>query len=194
LEQTRQNTVQIRDINSFEELFSMHYANLCSYANKYVEDLDAAEEIVQDVFVKLWERRNKIEIKSSLQSYIFRAVRNSCLNQIKHKKIEETYKSQSQHDPIAKQQNLEDEIHASELENSIREAIDQLPMQRRKVFIMSRYDGLKYREIAEELNISNNTVENHMGKALKFMKEKLAHYLALNILILIKFLGGDGWM
>jgi len=59
---------------------------------------------------------------------------------------------------------------------------------------MSRYDGLKYREIAEELNISNNTVENHMGKALKFMKEKLAHYLALNILILIKFLGGDGWM
>lgn len=193
MEPTKQNITQISDIKSYEELFRTHYGNLCSYANKYVEDLDAAEEIVQEVFVKLWENRNTIEINTNFQSYIFRAVRNSCLNLIKHINIREEYKAYNQQELERNQQNLEEEIHASELETRIREAIEQLPAERRKVFIMSRYEGLKYREIAEKLNISDKTVENQMGKAIKFMKEKISKYLIINILYLIKLFGGNGW-
>ena len=193
MERANQNIITFDDIGTYEELFKTHYANLCSYANKYLEDLDAAEEVVQDVFVKLWEGRKSLNITTNFQSYIFRAVRNSCLNLIKHINIREEYKAYNQEELNRNRQNLEDEIHASELENKIREAIEQLPIERRKVFVMSRYDGLKYREIAEKLNISDKTVENQMGKAIKFMKEKLSKYLVINILYLIKLLSGNGW-
>ncbi len=193
MEDPGQNIVKINDIGTYEELFRTHYSNLCSYAKKYVGDLDAAEEIVQDVFVKLWENRNTIEINSNFQSYIFRAVRNSCLNLIKHINIREEYKNYNQQELEENRQNLEEEIFASELEIRIREAIDQLPVERRKVFVLSRYEGLKYREIAEKLKISDKTVENQMGKAIRFLKEKLTKYLMMAILYIIMLISENGW-
>lgn len=184
LEHAKRHTGQFSDLNQFEQLFNSHYGNMCSYAYKYLENLEDAEEIVQDVFVKLWENRNEIVIDGNLQSYIFRAVRNGCLNLIKHRIVRQEYATKEQQSNTIMQQNLENEIVANELEIKIREAIDALPVERKKVFIMSRYEGLKYREIAEKLNISNKTVENQMGKAILFMKERLSKYLVIFFIIL----------
>ncbi len=193
LEQENKNTVRITDLKAYEELFRTHYGNLCSYANKYLEELEAAEEIVQDVFVKLWENRETLEITTNVQSYLFRAVRNSCLNLIKHINIREEYKVYNEQELKNRQHFLDDEIHASELEEKIREAIELLPVERRRVFVMSRYDGLKYKEIAEKLDISGKTVENQMGKAIKFLKEKLSGYITVTVIYLIKLINGNGW-
>jgi len=124
----------------------------------FLKDLDAAEEIVQDLFVKFWENRETIKISSSVRSYLFTSVRNSCLNFIKHLKIEENYKKYNESERESGSVTVDEEFEASELEKQIRKAIDQLPPERKKVFIMSRFEGLKYREIAEKSGLSINDV------------------------------------
>ncbi|MFC2129671.1 RNA polymerase sigma-70 factor [Bacteroidota bacterium] len=183
-------TIQAHDIKSvsreeFEILFRTHYSDLCAYANVYMKDLEAAEELVQEVFFKLWSKRDSIEITSSMQSYLFRAVRNSSLNLIKHINIREEYKAHNEREISYSEMEHYDEVEASELEQKISQAIDELPTERRKIFIMSRYDGLKYGEIAEKLGISPKTVENQMGKALKFMREHLKEYLTYLIIVIL---------
>lgn len=168
---------KIVDKAQFEALFNLHYSKLCAYANNFLKELEASEEVVQEVLFKLWTKRSELEITTSIQSYLFRAVRNSCLNVIKHITIREDYKIHNERVIEMEERSQEDEIIVSELKNKIREAIDQLPMQRRKVFLMSRYDGLKYKEIAEKLNISIKTVENQMGSALKFLRVELKDYM-----------------
>ena len=121
-------------------------------------------------------------ITSSMKSYLFRAVRNGCLNVLKHIDIREEYKIRREQDIQENQSSREDEMIVSELEEKIRQAIDRLPMERRKVFIMSRYEGLTYSRIAEKLGISVKTVENQMGKALKTLREELSEYLPWLIL------------
>lgn len=163
--------------SGFEEIFNLHYSNLCAYANNFMKDLEDAEEVVQEVFFKLWTNKENLEITSSLQSYLFRAVRNSCLNVIKHVNIREDYKVHNERVIQMEERSQEDQVIISELEEKIRKSIDELPMERRKIFIMSRYDGLKYKEIAEKLGISIKTVENQMGSALKYLRTELADYL-----------------
>lgn len=168
--------IKVKSKADFEELFNTHYSNLCAYANNFLKDVDASEEVVQEVLFKLWTNRESIIINSSVQSYLFRAVRNASLNLLKHVNIREDYKAQHEYereDVLSS----EDEMIVSELDQKIRTAIDQLPMERKKVFILSRYDGLKYKEIADKLNISVSTVENQMVKALKFLREELKDYL-----------------
>lgn len=160
---------------------------MCAYANNFLKDIDAAEEVAQEVLYKLWTNRQNIEISSSIQSYLFRAVRNSCLNVIKHVDIREDYKVHNER--VIQQEEVygEDEIIVSELEQRISSAIDQLPVERKKVFIMSRYDGLKYKEIAEKLGISVKTVENQMGSALKHLRSELKDYMPWLILFFNDF-------
>ena len=180
------NIISINSQNDFENLFNSNYADLCSYANMFLKDLDAAEEIVQDLFVKFWENKDSIKITSSVKSYLFSSVRNSCFNFIKHLKIEERYKEHNEEERESGSITVDDEFEGSELEKQIRKAIDQLPPERKKVFIMSRFDGLKYREIAEKSGISIKTVENQMGKAIKFLKQELADYTTFISLLFIK--------
>jgi RNA polymerase sigma-70 factor (ECF subfamily) len=161
----------------FETLFKAHYSALCSYANSFLRDIDASEEVVQEVMFKIWTNRKTMEIDTSMKSYLFRAVRNGCMNVLKHMKVREEYRSWHEHAGDKSHRSKEDDIIASELEQKIREAIDRLPMERRKVFIMSRYDGLTYSQIAVKLGISVKTVENQMGKALKTLRDELSEYL-----------------
>ena len=179
LEQTAEATQisQIRDRADFERLFRFHYSPLCSYANNFLKDLDASEEIVQEVMFKLWINRETIHFETSARSYLFRAVRNGCLNLLKHLDIREDYKAGKETQQPEWQRSQEDEMMVSELEVKIREAIDRLPVERRKVFILSRYDGLTYAEIAARLNLSVKTVENQMSNALRSLREDLSDYL-----------------
>lgn len=177
---------KIETKSDFEELFNTHYSNLCAYANNFLKDVDASEEVVQEVLFKLWTNKDTIIITTSVQSYLFRAVRNASLNVIKHVNIREDYKLHHEYE-MQNEQSSEDEMIVSELEQKIRIAIDQLPIERKKVFILSRYEGLKYKEIAEKLNISVSTVENQMVKALKYLRNELADYLPWLILFFSDF-------
>jgi RNA polymerase sigma-70 factor, ECF subfamily len=173
---------QIRTRCDFEILFKAHYSSLCSYANHFLKDLDASEEVVQEVMFKIWVNRESLMITSSMKSYLFRAVRNGCMNVLKHLDIREEYKTREEQDRHENQHSGEDEMIVSELEQKIREAIDRLPLERRKVFILSRYEGLTYNQIAEKSGISVKTVENQMGKALKTLRQELSEYLPWLIL------------
>lgn len=144
----------------------------------------AAEETVQALFVKLWETREEVKIEKSPRAYLYTATRNACFNQLRHIKVREEYKEYNQLEMEKERYSVADEYHATELDEKIRASIDRLPEGRRKVFILSRFEGLKYKEIAEKLQISIKTVENQMGSAIKHLKNDLADYLVVLILIL----------
>jgi len=131
--------------------------------------------VVQEVFVKIWEKRSFIEVKGSLTAYFNMAIKNTCLNYLKHKQIEfdfaRNFVQQKKEDALS------EEGFDEELVEKIRKAIDLLPPQRKKIFCMSRYDGLKYHEIAHRLHLSIKTVEAQMGLALKQLRDQLRDYL-----------------
>ncbi len=171
---------------AFEGLFKSYFAELCLYATRFVADIENAEEIVQEIFFNIWSNRTKLNINISIKAYLYATVRNTCLNAIKHKKVENKYREyfsrQLQYDEL----NEEDWMKGDELHDRISNTIEKLPHERKKVFIMSRFENMKYREIAEQLNISVKTVENQMGKALKFLREELKDYLPILIFLIYK--------
>lgn len=172
----------IRSKEDFEAVFREHYSVLCSYAHQFLKDTDAAEEVVQEVMFRLWTRRDQIAIETSVKSYLFKSVRNRCLNQLKHHEIRQEYQLRQEQSGTQEQPSAEDAMIISELEGRIRLAIGNLPGERQKIFILSRYEGLTYQEIAIKLKISVKTVENQMGKALKTLREELSDYLPWIIL------------
>jgi RNA polymerase sigma-70 factor, ECF subfamily len=175
---------QLGDEASFERMFKTHYARLCAFAATMIEDRDEAEEVVQTMFCRLWEQRDALDINISVQAYLFRSVRNACLNYIKKMQIRETYKVMNLENLNQNPAYQPDRATHSELSKKIEQAIADLPEQCRLVFKLSRFEELKYKEIAEQLGISIKTVENQMGKALKVLRFKLADFLTLFILIL----------
>jgi RNA polymerase sigma-70 factor (ECF subfamily) len=175
------------DEPTFEQVFKEHYGALYAYANVILKDSDGAEEVVQTVFLKLWERRSELRITTSLKAYLYKAVYHYSLNQIKHQKVrqrhwEETHYIMNQHLSPDNSQIIEGQ--ENELVKRIQQTLDALPDKCRMVFHLSRFEELKYGEIAEQLGISVKTVEAHMSKALKTLRLELAEFLPLVILIL----------
>ncbi|MDP3915855.1 MAG: RNA polymerase sigma-70 factor [Bacteroidota bacterium] len=171
------------DQTAFELLFHFYYPGLVMYAIQFTTDRMEAEEIVQDFFVRFWQRHQQIVPSDSLKSYLFLSVKNGSLNFLKHKKIEEKYiRSMTElsnnhlvYDP--------DLYIASELQEKIKKSIDLLPEKCREIFIMSRMRGLKNEEIAAELNLSKRTVETQISKALKVLRVELKDYVGLLVLL-----------
>lgn len=163
----------------FETVFKNYYKPLCAYALTMLKDKDYSEEVVQQMFVKIWERRSSLNITTSVKAYLYQIVRNDCLNVLKHEKVKEQYRRfkvvnmQQQHDSASTR------LASHELEEQIQNAMNALPEQCGIIFRMSRFEELKYKDIAEQLNISVKTVENQMGKALKLMRLKLAEYVTV---------------
>ncbi len=158
--------------SSFKVLFEKNYNKVLFYARKYTDNMETAEEAVSEVFLKLWKKRKRIEIKSSFQSYFFTSVRNKCLD-ILRKENKTQFESENllELTPSLHSNTLEI-IQSNELQNQIEEAIERLPKDRRKIFMMSRNEGLKYKEIADSLGISIKTVETQMGRSLKYLRER----------------------
>ena len=178
-------TLQLGNESAFEMIFKTYYQPLCRYAYSFLQDKEEAEEVVQASFINVWEKRNSIAIETSLKSYLYRMVRNACLNVIKHDKIKQQHVAHELAVTEATYESVAQKVYATELESKITEAIKTLPEQCRIVFQLSRFEELKYQEIADQLQISVKTVENHMGKALRLMREQLKEYLPL-FLIFIK--------
>lgn len=170
--------------SAFEKVFKSYYEALCRFAMGYLGDADLCEEAVQQVFFTYWERREQINIQTSVKSYLYQAVKNNCLNTLKHEQVKLAAQSTIMQD---EELNEQAEIEQDELISRIENVISEMPTERQKIFRMSRFDELKYREIAEKLSISIKTVENQMGKALKFLREQLAEVVAIFLWMLINF-------
>ena len=152
---------------------------MLSYAQRFVQDPAQADEVVQEVFAQLWEKRLQLQIESSIKSYLFRAVHNHCLNLIKHQKVRESYRAHVEANQGEFQLDESDSMIVTDLKESILAAIAALPPQCARVFRMNRLQGFKYREIAEELGISQKTVEAQMAKAMRRMREYLKDHMIL---------------
>jgi RNA polymerase sigma-70 factor, ECF subfamily len=178
------------DINAFEMYFKQLYQPLCNYAYSFLSDREESEEIVQATFLTVWEKRQTLAVTSSAKSYLYAMVRNASLNLIKHEKIKQKYAVEASYSNQT-YDGVMDTVTSLELEDRITKAIELLPEQCRLVFKLSRFEELKYQEIADELEISVKTVENHMGKALKLMREYLKDYLPFLIGLLFSGLLTD---
>lgn len=163
------------DEKAFEILFHKYYGHLCLFATKIINDDVAAEEIVQDFFVKLWEKREQLFIETSIKNYFFRSVKNLCINFIQHNKTKLRY-AQIVISEVENQFTDDNNYPEIDLSVKIEESINSLPEKRREIFRLSRQEGLKYHEIAQKLNISIKTVETHMSLAIKTLREKLKNY------------------
>lgn len=166
-------------------LFKSYYQPLCQYAHSFLRDKDEAEEVVQSAFINIWDKREGISIQTSIKSYLYRMVRNACLNVIKHRRVIKEHEAHETALGEPVYEGATQGVMATELERKITLALKELPEQCRLVFQLSRFEELKYAEIADQLNISVKTVENHMGKALRIMREQLKDYLPL-VLIFMK--------
>lgn len=172
------------DKTHFEQLFRMHFERLCSFAKQYVADMDTAQDICQKVFIRLWEKREDMDTERSITSYLFTSVKNRCLNHIRdHKKYRSQLLDMECGDLEIGMAITEDHFALQELQERIEAALATLPPKCRQVFELSRYEQKKYKEIALELDISQKTVEAHMSKAIKMLRDDLGDYLTVLILL-----------
>lgn len=164
------------DNQIFNFLFITYYKQLCIYAYNYIHDIETAKELVQDVFMKLWEKVLSEENHSSFKSFLYTSVRNAAIDHLRHSKTHSEYEQK-----ILAYCNdkylIFDEIIINELEEKIKDTIQKLPPQCRKIFEMNRFENKKYKEIAEELQISVKAVEAQISKALLFLKSELKNFL-----------------
>lgn len=173
---------------AFENAFHQWYSPLCAFAYKYLQDHDQSEDTVQEYFYYLWNNREKINITGSLASYFFSSVKNRCLNQLKHFTIRDTYKQENQNVRDRQEGELVSEPEFRDMEEKVFVAVEELPPARKEVFKLSRFEGLSYKEIAQRMEITEKTVENQMGRALKTLREKLGEFLVLAVALAVYIL------
>jgi len=163
----------------FELVFNYYYSGLVVYADQIIKNTEISEDIIQSVFMKLWETRETIEIRS-FRSYFMQCVKNRCIDHLRSLQVKQRFDNripEADHLVMA-----EDLWTKNELSELVEKAIEDLPPRCREVFCMSRYDNLKISEIAEKLDISKRTVETQISKALKILRIKLVDYLFLFLL------------
>ncbi|MEQ8415508.1 MULTISPECIES: RNA polymerase sigma-70 factor [unclassified Imperialibacter] len=165
------------NLSSLEVLFKQHYTELCRYALKLTRNNEVAEEVVQEVFVNFWERREEINISYSVKAYLVASVRNRSINYLKLQLPKELKKEDV--DNLSEKADLSDptQIEYNELYSIVQKAIDLLPDRCKVIFVLSREEGLTYQEIAEKLELSVKTVENQMSIALKKLRVSLKPYV-----------------
>jgi RNA polymerase sigma-70 factor (ECF subfamily) len=173
------NLLAKRDESAFEQVFKTHFKNLHAYAMTLLKDEDEAEEIVQQVFFKLWDRAENLTVSGSVAAYLYRAVHNESLNYLKHLKVRSEHQLHVAHSMKNRTEHSAGKMITKELEKKFQAALNELPEQCRTIFQLSRFEEMKYREIADKLDISVKTVENQMGKALKQLRVKLVEFLPL---------------
>lgn len=159
-----------------DEIYLLYSPRLLLLALKITRDREESEEIIQDVFIRLWLKNENLAIKYSLKSYLFRSVYYACLDYLRKEKVQHKSKRQE----ILDEYNViefYDPVLLEELEHSIHISIEKLPIQCKKIFLLHRNNNLTYKQIAAQLNISVKTVETHMGRAVKSLKKDLLEYL-----------------
>lgn len=175
------------DQQAFEIIFSKYYSDLVHFSFGYTRKAELSEEIVQDVFLLLWENRKTIVIHNSLKSFLLKSVQNRSIDQLRHLKITSKYASLLLEHAKLSENDIDNYILFSELEKKYSEALVKLPPVIAETFKMSRIEYLNYQEIAKKLNVSIRTVEVRVSKALFFLREELKDFLITILIILCQF-------
>ncbi|HUW91955.1 MAG TPA: RNA polymerase sigma-70 factor [Bacteroidales bacterium] len=162
------------DKREFETLFRSSYASLVRYAQTILKDSDTSEEIVQELFFRLWQDKESLNISSSLNGYLFKSVHNRCLHYIEHQKVIERHAGEMAATAEETVEPVTEAIYYNELQARVAWVLERLPDRCREIFRMNRFEGMKYHEIAERLSVSLKTVEANMGRALKEFRKALA--------------------
>jgi len=175
---------------TFRTVFTTYFEPLEIFANTYIGDDETSKDLIQDVFYNLWKRKSSLPENINLKAYLYQATKNTCLNYLKRTKVQLKYEEREQNRYNELELNYEalsqlsfDTISFNELLNMLEKAINQLPPKCREIFELSRYEGMKNREIAELLDISVKAVEGHISKALKHLKEQLKDHYSQGILL-----------
>lgn len=159
------------DTNAFKQLFEFYYSQLQSFAYTYLEDKAEVDDTLQQCFIKLWEKREQYRGKDSVKAYLYSSVRNNCLNKIRHKSVVEKSAEELALESIFA------ESYSQETDNSLNEllkkGVDQLPDKNKEVVQLRFYSGMSTKEVSEELGITPRTVETHVSKALRFLRDML---------------------
>jgi RNA polymerase sigma-70 factor, ECF subfamily len=171
------------DPSFFEQMFRDHYRSLTYFSLTYVKELETAREIVQEVFVNIWEARNYIVIQTAVRPYLYRCVRNASINHLNTKKTKLGLLDDYPH--LVHEEDLFANIVAAEIREALYREVEKLPTQCRRIFILSRFDGLKHAEIASKLDLSVKSVENQIGIALKKLSK--IKRLLISLLFMIPF-------
>lgn len=177
--------LELSDTDSFDRLFRQYYKSLVLYAGTIIQDQKTCEDIVQNTFLKLWVAREIINIDISVRSFLIQSVRNRCIDEIRHNKIASDHITFSMKHDIGISNSTEDYVLYSELNENIESAINKLPTEEKIAFKMSRFDNMKYKDIAKALNVSQRTVEVRISKALKTLASLLRDCLPIIFLSLI---------
>jgi RNA polymerase sigma-70 factor (ECF subfamily) len=174
------------DLQAFQQLYEEYYVSLCVYARRFTRANEIAEEVVQDVFLTLWEQQGRLKITASLKAYLFTSVRNRCLDHLKHLQVVNKYNEyysnllrDAEDLYIFSQESGDAWLIAGELEKKLTDAVGLLPEQCRRIFMLSRYDGYKNQDIADNLGITINTVQRQISIALEKLRVSMKKYLSL---------------
>jgi RNA polymerase sigma-70 factor (ECF subfamily) len=175
------------DETVFEAFVKNHYRHLCVFCKfKFGFDIHLAEDVASTSFVKLWETRHTLADDVSPKSYLYKIASNTSLNILKHEKVKQHHAQEMLKTTF---ESVEpgnfDSLDLKQLRFDIREAVAELPEQMRRIFELSKFDGMKYAEIASHLNISPKTVKTHMGRALAKLRERLSGYYFICLFLLI---------
>ena len=168
------------DEKAFQTLFFDFFSPLCVFAHKFIDSWEACEDVVQDTFLKIWQNRKSLEIKTSARNFLLTSVRNASIDYLRKKKLEMQWKEKELQNCLSYE--LNDLYSCTELERMLNTALEKLPDNIREVFEMNRFEGKTYKEIAEEKAISIKTVEAQMSKALKTLRMELNDYLPFLLL------------
>jgi len=168
--------VRAGQLGALEEAFHACYPGMCSFIRAQVGSAETAEDLVQDVFMRVWQTRERLDPDGSLRSFLYRAAHNAALNYLKHRNVENRWLRVAATSPEATVPG-DDPAATEELRAAVAASVAALPERCRAIFLMNRQDGLTYNEIARTLDISVKTVETQMGRALKAIRGKLARFL-----------------
>lgn len=195
MEHDRQKTVDTllwriaieSDEQAFKSLFERYYAALCLFAKRYIEELTVREDIVQEIFVGIWERRQELAVDTSAGNYLLTCVKNRCLNYIRHQETIRTYQTQVADGPLYELYQSDEQLYnLKELEGLLADALSRLPMEYRVAFEMNRMEGHSLEEVANHLGVSVRTVERYRDKALTILQKELKDYLPLLVFLCLE--------
>ena len=175
-EQQQLRKIRKGDLESFEKLFHQYYPGLCAYAESLLRKPEVAEEVVQDVFYNIWKNRETLKINRSLQSYLYRSAYNNSMMYLRKMRREHFLIDGNMTEPEVDSPDPSQILLLNEVSELVARTLEGLPDRTREIFHMNRQEGLKYREIADRLSISEKTVEANMGKALKALRNSMENY------------------
>lgn len=172
---------------AFATIFSLYYKDLVVFSFSYTRNMEVAEELVQDLFVRLWEKHTSLDITSSLKAFLLKSVQNACFNWIKHHAMVQKHSMILAKSMLLADEETEHYILHSDLQNRLNEALEKLPEEQREVFRLNRLDQLRYEDIAQKYGVSIRTIEVRMAKALQFLRKELIDLLPVIFLLILFF-------